>query len=273
MIIDFHTHMFPDKIAASTIAYLEDICKIKACTDGTYEGLRASTEEAGIDVSIALPVVTKPSQFASINRFAAEHQASLEENKPAGSENILSFGGIHPDSEDYRAELNEIKNMGLKGIKLHPDYQEVYFNDIRYKRIISYATELGLIISVHAGVDPKCPDDVHCTPKMAREVIDEVQPEKLVLAHMGGNEMWDQVEELLVGENVYFDTGVVLDSMPQEQFLRMVRDHGTEKILFGTDCPWAEQKKYVDLIKTMPLTEKERTDILSGTARKLLNIS
>ena len=72
----------------------------------------------------------------------------------------------------------------MKGIKLHPDYQDTYFNDIRYKRIISYATDLGLIISVHAGQDPKCPDNIHCTPAMAEEVLNEVEPEKLVLAHM-----------------------------------------------------------------------------------------
>ncbi len=272
MILDFHTHMFPDKIAKSTVESLEKTCHIKPSTDGTYAGLRASTEAAGIDLSIALPVVTKPRQFASINRYAAEHQASLETDRPAGADNILSFGSLHPDCEDYKAELNEIKNLGLKGIKLHPDYQDTYFNDIRYKRIISYATELGLIISVHAGVDPKCPDDVHCTPQMAAEVIREVRPEKLVLAHMGGNEMWDQVEELLVGENVYFDTGVVLDSMPREQFLRMVRNHGPEKILFGTDCPWADQKKYVDLMYEMPLTDEERTKIMSLNAVKLLGI-
>ncbi len=272
MIIDFHTHMFPDKIAASTIETLEKTCRLPAQTDGTYDGLSRSTKEAGIDLSIALPVVTKPRQFASINRFALGHQGTLGDCGTAGEENILSFGSLHPDCEDYRAELKEIKDMGLKGIKLHPDYQGTYFNDIRYKRIIAYATELDLIITVHAGLDPLCPDDIHCTPRMAAEVIREVKPEKLILAHMGGNERWDEAEELLVGENVYFDTGVVLDSMPEEQFLRMVRNHGSGKILFGTDCPWANQKKYVDLIRSMPLADEELDNILSGNARRLLNM-
>ena len=138
----------------------------------------------------------------------------------------------------------------MKGIKLHPDYQDTYFNDIRYKRIISYATELGLIISVHAGQDPKCPDDIHCTPAMAEEVLNEVEPEKLVLAHMGGNEnsgvRW---KSGWLGRNVYFDTGVMLDRMPQEQFLRMVREHGADRIVFGTDSPWADQKKFVEIFE------------------------
>ena len=110
----------------------------------------------------------------------------------------------------------------------------MYFNDIRYKRLVDYATELGLIIVVHAGLDPKCPDDVHCTPEMAAEVIDEGSPPaNLVFAHLGGNEMWDDVEKYLVGKDVYLDTAVVLDVIKEDQFLRIVRNHGADKILFS----------------------------------------
>ena len=160
----------------------------------------------------------------------------------------------------------------MKGIKLHPDYQDMYFDNIRYERIIDAASELGLITVVHAGVDPKCPEDVHCTPKMARKVLDDVKPEKLVLAHMGGNEMWDDVERYLVGQNVYFDTGVILNTMLQEQFLRIVHMHGADRILFGTDSPWADQKNFVALLEHMPLTEEEKAAIFSENAKKLLGI-
>lgn len=262
MIIDFHTHMFPDKIAQGTIDFLAGICKVKPYTDGTYAGLRASAEEAGIDLCVALPAVTKVSQVESINRFAARYQ-----EKP-----ILSFGGIHPACENYKEILRQVKDMGMKGIKLHPDYQDMYFNDIRYKRLIAYASELGLIVSVHAGVDPKCPEDVHCTPRMAREVIKEVQPEKLVLAHLGGNLLWDEIERELVGLNVFFDTGVILDHISLEQFLRIVRNHGTDKILFATDSPWKGQKEFVKMLSDMPLEQSEKEQIFSGNACRLLEI-
>lgn len=261
MIIDFHTHMFPDKIAKGTIDFLAGVCKIEPHTDGTYTGLKKETLGSGIDLSVALPIVTKPSQFQSVNTFAVKYQ-----EKP-----ILSFGSIHPDSSDYRGELRRIKDMGLKGIKLHPDYQEVYFNDIRYKRIVAYASELDLIISVHAGADPKSPEDIHCTPRMSAEVIWDTHPTKLVLAHMGGNNQWDDVEKYLVGKEVYFDTGVVLNRMPQEQFLRIVRAHGADKILFATDSPWSGQKEFLRIIKEMPLTEEERIKILGENAKKLLD--
>lgn len=255
--------MFPDKIAKGTIDYLAGIFGEKPCTDGTYEGLKAETLGSGVDLSVALPIVTKPSQFHSVNEFASHYQ-----EKP-----VLSFGSIHPDSEDYKGQLRQIRDMGLKGIKLHPDYQEVYFNDIRYKRIISFASELGLIISVHAGEDPKSPGDIHCTPRMSAEVLRETGAKKLVLAHMGGNNLWDEVEEYLAGREVYFDTGVVLDRMPQEQFLRMVRTHGADRILFATDSPWSGQRKFQQIIRSMPLTEEEKEKILGRNAEKLLDFT
>ena len=88
MIIDFHTHMLPDKIAKATIDYLADICQMAPYTDGTYAGLKNETDNSGVDLSVALPIVTNPKQFDSINRFASNYQEG----------NVLSFGSIHPDS-------------------------------------------------------------------------------------------------------------------------------------------------------------------------------
>ena len=262
MIIDFHTHIFPEKIAARTLDFLKDICQTEPDTDGTAKDLIRSAKEAGVDLSVSLPAVTKPSQVDSINRFACEFQKGP----------ILSFGGIHPECENYKEILKGIRDAGLKGIKLHPDYQDTYFNDIRYKRIVSCASELGLIVSVHAGLDPKCPEDIHCTPKMALEVIREVQPEKLVLAHLGGNQCWDEVEDLLAGENVYLDTAVVLGVVPEEQLVRIVRKHGADKILFGTDSPWAGQKEFVRYLSECSLSEQEKKMIFSENACRLLDI-
>ena len=107
---------------------------------------------------------------------------------------------------------------------------------------------------------------------MIEEVLNEVAPEKLVLAHFGGNEMWDEVEQRLIGRNVYLDTAVVLDTMPEEQFVRMVRAHGADKVLFATDSPWRGQIEFVKRMKEISLTEEERTQIFSKTAHGLLQI-
>lgn len=260
--IDFHTHIFPDAVADKSIPYLANICQTGPFTNGKQDGLLQSTMEAEIECSVVLPVATAPRQFDSINRFAVQF---LEGN-------LISFGGIHPDQENYKEKLRWIKAQGLKGIKLHPDYQHTYFNDIRYKRILSYATELDLITVTHAGVDPVSLYDVHCTPQMVAEVMREVQPKKLVLAHMGGNAMFDEVEEVLVGMDVYFDTSYVLDKMDKQQFVRMVRNHGVDKILFGSDSPWAGQKHFVETFHTMDLTDEEKKQILEENAKRLLGV-
>lgn len=158
------------------------------------------------------------------------------------------------------------------GIKLHPDYQGVEFNDIRYKRIVSYASELGMIIQVHAGVDIGLPDPVHCTPAMSLEVIHETGADKLVLAHFGGWKMWDEVEELLVGEAVYFDTSFIQDYINKAQFERMVLAHGADRILFATDSPWSGQRASVDWIQSCDLDDDTKEKIFHINAEKLLGI-
>ena len=260
--IDFHAHIFPDHIAERTISYLSNICKMAPFINGTESGLLPSMDEAGIALSVILPVVTAPRQFDSINRFALKFQ----EGK------LISFGGIHPDQENYKEKLRWLKEQGIRGIKFHPDYQNTYFNDIRYKRILSYASELDLIVVTHAGSDPSSPDDIHCTPKMIAEVLDEVAPKKLVLAHMGGKLLFDEVEELLIGRDVYLDTSYVLDKMDTNQLVRMFRNHGTERILFATDCPWAGQKEFANVFNSLPLTPEEKLQISELNARKLLKM-
>ena len=107
---------------------------------------------------------------------------------------------------------------------------------------------------------------------MILELVREVQPGKLVLAHLGANQLWDEVEAYLVGLDVYFDTAVVLDQMPKEQFIRIVRAHGADKILFATDSPWAGQKEFVQILSDMPLTQEENEMIFSKNACRLLGL-
>ena len=265
MVIDFHTHIFPDKIAAKTIEHLENVGGIKAATDGTLSGLLSSMEQSGVDLSVILPVATKPSQFETIQSFAK----SVNEQY---SGKLISFGGIHPDCEDYKKELDIIKELGFKGIKLHPDYQGVMIDDIRFMRIIEYASELGLIIITHAGIDIGLPDPVHCPPKKMRKVLDAIQPEKMVLAHYGGWSQWEEVYEYLAGEPVWLDTAFIYDYISKEQFHRILEKHDSDKILFATDSPWSDMAKGLDWIRSLALPKEVEEAILFGNAKRLLEI-
>lgn len=273
MVIDIHTHVFPDAIADKTIATLAEKAGSKAYTDGKVSGLIESMDRAGVDCSVIAPVVTSTRQFDSINRFASEINDKYANDTRNGLPRLISLGGIHPDSEDYKAQLNSIKSMGFKGIKLHPDYQGVFFDDIRYKRIVSYATELDMVILVHAGVDIGLPEPIHCTPKMADEVIKETECSKLILAHYGGFKLWNEVEELLAGRDIYMDMAFVSDYIKEEQFCRILEKHGSEKILFGSDSPWSGQKETIEWLKGLPLSTETKENILWKNVHSLLTQS
>ena len=263
MIIDFHTHIFPDGIAPKTIPFLEQRSGVKANTDGMLKGLLAAMDKSGVDLSVVHPVVTKPSQFESVNTFAKYVNDTCQGK-------LISFGGIHPDCEDYKSKLEYIKSLGLPGIKLHPDYQGVFIDNVRYMRIIEYADELGLMILTHAGVDIGLPEPVHCPPDRMRKVLDAIRPKKMIVAHMGGWSQWEQVCEYLAGVNIYLDTAFCFDYISQEMFCKIWEKHDKDKILFATDSPWGEAGKTIAQLKAMPLSEEEVEDILANNAKKLL---
>lgn len=266
MIIDFHTHIFPEKIASKTIQKLETIANVKAFTDGREESLLKSMEESGVDVSIVLPVVTAPEQFHTVNQFAA----GLNEKYKGRKTRLLSFGGIHPDTPDYKKDLRTIKELGLQGIKLHPDYQNTFFDDIRYMRILDYASQLDLVTVVHAGVDIGFPDNVRCTIPCICKVLDEVSPKNLVLAHYGGFGLWEEVEEFVAGRDVYLDTAYTNGFIGDDIFLKILQKHGAGKVLFATDSPWSGQAQSLAHIRRLVPDKKELDKILGQNAKELV---
>lgn len=280
MIIDFHTHTFPDALAGRAVEKLAASARAKNYLDGTMHALSASMGGAGVDLSVLLPVVTKPGQQEAINQLAVEINQHTQET------GLLSFGGIHPDNEDYRRILRELANHGVKGVKLHPIFQQVCLDDIRYLRIIQCACENGLIVLIHAGYDISFPHREYSSIRRIINVLDKLAPPKFVLAHMGGWGAWDEVERDIVGRDVWLDTSFSLlpiapapgtirkpeenPPLSKERFLRMVRRHGAGHILFGTDSPWDSQKNVLGALRESGLEKKELDAILGENARKLL---
>lgn len=283
MIIDFHTHTFPAEIAGNVIGKLQMVSRSRPYTDATRTGLRSSMEQSSIDYSVTLPVMTNPRQVEKLNTIAGQAAERIHES------GIIPFGGMHPDYENYKTELHRLRDMGVPGIKLHPAYQNVDFDDIRFLRIMDTATELGLIILTHAGMDIGIPGHNFTSIKHIHHVLQEIKPEKLVLAHMGGWDGWKDVERDLAGAPVWLDTAFSLGiiepapgtvrtpdesmMMNSEDFLRLARKHGTDRILFATDSPWSSQPVYMDYFRNMSLTDQEREDIMGENARKLLGLS
>lgn len=280
MIIDFHTHVFPDAMAQKTVEFLKSKSMTEAFTDGTVADLSAKSKRAGVELSVALPVVTNPLSTRKINVFASKVNENTEKT------GVFSFGGMHPDTPDYKGAINEAQSLGLKGVKIHPAYQQTPIDDIRFKRIIGYAQERGLIVISHGGLDIGVEGD-WCSPMRAAALIDDVKPEKFVLAHLGGWQQWEDVRRYLCGKKVYFDTAfccvdfayrkeaaknIRKPVLKPELFTEIVKAHGADKVLFGTDSPWGEQNAQLKFIRALPLSDTEKAAITGQNAAKLLGL-
>ena len=269
MIIDFHTHVFPDKIAERTIEILSKKSGFTACYNGTIDGLVGEMEKSGTDIAVTLPVLTSPEQFEGVLRFASSINEAFKDKE----KRLISFAGMHPMCDDIEGKMRLIKQSGFLGVKIHPDYQDTFIDDEGYVRILKAAKELDLIVVTHSGVDAGYRDmPIRCTPERVKKVINEVGHSKFVLAHFGANEMPDEVYDTLCGENVYFDTAFTLGHVSEYDFRRILAKHGEDKILFATDEPWCSIDESVRILKSYNLGKGTEKKILSGNARKLLNI-
>ena len=161
MLIDFHTHCFPDKIAHGAIEKLSNVSGgLHPYTDGSVDGLLFQMKEEKVDISVALNIATNAHQQKKVNDFAAEA------NKKDG---IVAFGSVFPFAEDATDELHRIKELGLKGVKLHPDYQGFSVDDERLFPLYREISRLGLITVFHAGFDYGFPPPYKATPdRMAK---------------------------------------------------------------------------------------------------------
>lgn len=279
MIIDFHTHTFPERIAAAAIGKLQEASRTRAFTDGTAPGLRASMADAGIDLSVVLPVATNPTKVGSMNDLSAQL---------TGKDSLVYFGCVHPDMDEAEREVERIAALGLKGIKLHPVYQGVDIDDARFVRILAKAGEMGLVVVMHAGDDIGFPGVVRCSPEMTRRALLQAGPVKLICAHMGGWRNWERVAACLADTSAMIDTAFSLgeitplkdgDYTPQQRmmlgenaFCQLARAFGSERVVFGTDSPWDSQRAALAGFSALALTESEKENILGGNARRLLGL-
>ncbi len=239
-IIDFHTHCFPDELAPRAIERVIITSPgAKNRTDGTLAGLRRSMAASGVTRSVVLPVATKASQVAAINSAASRLAAP----------DIISFGALHPATENIDEEIFFMKANNIRGIKLHPEFQDFYLDDPAVFPMYEALAAAGLIVVFHAGKDPGPFTNDHSMPAGIARVHKQFPSLCIVASHMGGHQVWDEVEKHLAGAPVYFETSTGPENFSKQQFVRLCRRHGIDRILFGSDTPWYDQifdRKWVD---------------------------
>lgn len=265
MIIDFHTHAFSEKIVKKAMENLSVTSGIKPYTDGTVKGLLKHMDKTGVDISVVLPIATKPSQQKIVNTWAKEIK----------SDRIYPFGSVHPDAGDALSMIDEIKNSGLYGIKLHPDYQDFFAEDKKVYPIYEKCQQIGLPIIFHAGYDPLYPDLVHGTPKDFAQIHKDFPKLTMILAHLGGMYRWEQVERYIAGTEgeIYLDLGFTAGEIGNNILNRIIKKHGADRILMASDCPWDNPAHEIEMISKLGISEKEKNKILFENAAKILKIN
>lgn len=263
MIIDIHTHAFPDALAPRAMEVLVGNSGTTPYSDGTCAGLRESMRKGGVSISLVAPIATKPSQARGINKWAVEL---------CHSDDLISLGSIHPMQDDWQAEIDALVADGIRGIKLHPDYQGFFVDEPRFVPMFKALADAKLVVLFHAGVDIGLPPPVHCPPDRLARLLDAVPDLTVIAAHMGGYECWDDVERYLVGRDLYFDTSYSLRDLGRDRMTAVIKAHGPNRILFGTDSPWTESVSEIPAIRALDLTPDEVEAILGGNAERLLGL-
>jgi len=230
-----------------------------ATYDGTVRGLLGSMDASGIDRSVVQPVATKPGQVSGINNWVAG----------IASARIVAFGAMHPDYEDPAAEVARMASLGLRGFKLHPEHQAFAPDEPRLAPIYEAAVAHDMTVLFHAGRD-EFHDTYHGTPESFVTVVEAYPELRMVLAHLGGYGAWGEVAELLVGRDVYLDTAYTLGHLPDADFVAIVQAHGSDRVLFGSDGPWADPAAEIAWLRRLPLADGVANAILGGNAERLL---
>lgn len=263
MIIDFHTHAFPDTIAAKAIPSLEKVGNIKAHTTGTIHSLLASMDLAGIDRSIICSIATKPEQFEAI----------LNWSRQISNERLIPLPSIHPDDPHCVEHVYTVKHEGFIGIKMHPYYQSYSLNEERLNPLYEALSDTGLMLVIHCGYDIAYPRVRCADPAGVLDLHNRYPKLRLISTHFGGWDIWDEVEEILIGKEIYMEISFALHYLKEKQIVRMLNNHPPEYLLFGSDSPWVDQTECITKLKALSLSNELLVGILGKNAIRLLQES
>ncbi len=257
---DIHTHIFPAKIADKAVTFLENYYHHRWPGGGDTADLLAGMDDAKVSGALIFSCATKPEQVIPANDFLA----AAQHDHPG---RFYAFGTLHPDYKDPADEIRRIKDLGLIGIKIHPDFQHIYIDEPKMMRIYELVGD-ELPLMIHMG-DRRTD---FSSPWRLAKVLDAMPEIRVIAAHFGGYSEWDDVRRHLVGRDVWFDTSSTFWELPAESARQIALEHGTDKLLFGSDYPACMPKQAIADVLTMKLSENDNEKIFYRNAEQLLGL-
>jgi uncharacterized protein len=264
-IIDFHTHIFPDKIAKPAMdALAAESGQYRPCTDGTLKGLLDSMKRADISASLVANIATKPSQMMPILNFCKEIKSELIHP-------LISF---HPSNNSYDVEdmFGLAQRAGLRGVKLHPMYQNFTIDDKYMYGFYELMASFGFYVMFHTGYDMAFPGNRQADVEKIAKVADWFKDLTIICTHVGGWKQWDRISCLSHCKNVYTETSLTLSEISDDEFIKALSYFDEDRVLFGSDSPWTDQKEMVERTLQLKIPDGLKEKMMWKNAAKLLRL-
>ncbi len=261
-IIDSHCHIYPEAIVSKAVTAIESFYDNRyKGFDGSASTMLENGKKSGVERYVVFSVATTPHQVHSINSFIADCVKNSDGV-------FIGLGALHPDSETLEADFRQLLELGLKGVKLHPDIQQVAIDDERCKNI--YRLCSGKIpVLLHTGdyrYDFSNPDRM-------KRVLEEFPECTFIGAHFGGWSVWDEAaDKLSAYPNFYVDTSSSFSDISIEKATELIEKYTADKILFGTDYPLGDSEKEIDFLKKAVRDEASLEKIFFRNACELFRI-
>lgn len=262
-IIDFHTHVFPDRIAKQAIERLaEESGEYQPLTDGTLKGLLGSMDRAGIDASVVANIATRPAQMLPILEFCRHIR----------SDRVVPTVSFHPDNAaaDVEKMLSDAAGEGIRGVKLHPMYQDFAIDDRRMFPFYQMIGHFGLFVVFHTGLDVAFPGSMLADVERVKRLAEEFRELTIVATHVGGWRQWDRAGLLGACPNVYTETSMCLTEMTDGRFVALLEHFDEDRVLFGSDSPWTDQKEMLERTTALRMPDSRKEKMLFQNAARLL---
>lgn len=261
-IINSHCHIYPEKIAEKAVIGIRDFYDLDMSLNGRVDDMIRDGNEVGVTHYLVHSVATTPKQVKSINEFIAD----VVNSKP---DLFTGFGTLHPDSTDIQGDFDYLIELGLKGVKLHPDFQMFAMNEDRAYKIGEVVNKGNVPMLVHCG-DFRYN---YSNPEQIKPFLDKFPEIPFIGAHFAGWSMWEEATEKLAGTpNLYVDVSSSLYTLSPETALELIHAYGSDRVLWGSDYPMWESKTEMEYFNKIDLTPKERSQILYENAAKLLKL-
>lgn len=260
-IIDFHAHIYPEKIAQKATRSIGDFYNLDMGCSGSVDALLQSGAQAGIHRFVVQSVASVPRQVESINNF-------IKEECDKHPDHFIGLGTIHPGMDNPLDEIDRIEKLGLHGVKIHPDVQQFNMDDER-------------MLPIYDRLQGRLPMLIHCGdyrytyshPARLARILDMFPKLDVVAAHFGGWSVWDLAMEYLLTRRCWLDTSSSFAFLGKVRSKEIIRAYGADRILFGDDFPMWKHRDELDTLLRLGLTDEENEKILYKNALQVLHLS